>query len=481
MAIEAINFGAGQRTSTSEFAGGFPLASNVIVDAGNAIRRRPGISTWSKFPAAYATGSPVIGMCHWNTYLVWVTADRRIRAITLAGHVTELSDPSIATTLLDGGGKPSFVRGREMLVIAGGGAIQKWAGTGLSSRLLGIDPEEAPEPSPTARHVCGIAQRLVVSRPNQSGQIWWSAPLEEYENWNFATGGASYTQAAAKPDPIVAMADNTNEVFLFGSETLQVYMPSTFEIEGEIVDFSPARTMNIGLAASESVVAVDDMFALLDKHRRFILTDGRSMKELSEPIADILADMDRVEDCWGFRMRFGRWDALVFVFPFEERAFIYDMKLDRWSEWREHSARLQPVSFSSAYRWPEANLSFVGMNDGSLCLLDGYSTRDLGNEIRAELVSGYETHGATVQKWCKALLLQFKRNFSGSGKVRVSKRDDIGQWELIEDIDLGGGTDPSIQLRSLGVYRQRQWKIEYTGGNDLVLASVQEDFEVLGA
>jgi hypothetical protein len=419
-------------------------------------------------------------MTYWNEYLVWVTADRNIHAVTAGGSVVELSS-SDSQTKLDGGYRPSFVRGRVMLVISGGGSVQKWTGIGLSSRLQGLEPVGAPQTAPAATHVVGIAQRLVVMRPNRSGQIWWSGTLEEYENWDMSTGGASFLQAAAKPDKIVAMADNTNEIFTFGSETLQVFSPASVEFEGEVLDFTPSRTMNLGTLARDSVVQVDDMFAMLDRLRRIVLTDGRTVKELSEPIASDLADLAVVDDCWGFRMRFGRWDALVYVFPTAEKAFIYDLKTGKWSEWASWDRGPVPVAMTAAVRWEEHNMFMVGMADGTIATLDAYSVYDLGKPVRVELVTPFVAHDGPVQKHCKTVIAQFSRVYSGSGRVRISYRDDQGPWHVVEDVDLGYWMDPAVTIRSLGVYRQRQWKIEYTGGNDFVLASMVEEYDVLGA
>jgi hypothetical protein len=483
MGVAAIPFNVGQQSSVSPLAGGAPLCSNVIIDAGGSIRRRPGISAWSVFPSSLATGSAVIGMTYWREYLVWVTADRRIHAITPGGSVTELSDPTDSWTMLAGGNRPSFVRGRDMLVIAGGGDIQKWRGGGLSERLQGISPVYppiAPIQPPSAVHICGISQRLIALRPGLNEQIWWSAPIEDYENWD-PVYGASSQQAMARPDPIVAMADNTNELFAFGTETLQVFIPSTFEIEGEIVDFSSNRTMNIGTLARDSIVPVDDMFAMFDRMRRVILTDGRTLKVFSDDIATELANLAVVEDCWGFRLRYGRWDAVVYMFPTAGKGFIYDLKGGKWAEWREWNIGPTPVSITAALRWEEQDLFLVGMADGTIARIDPQAQSDLGKELRVEVVTPFVAHEGAVQKHCKAVVAQFAKSPTASGRVRISLRDDMGAWHVQEDVEIGEDMDPSVIMRSLGVYRQRQWKIEYTGSNDFVLASMTEHYDALGA
>jgi hypothetical protein len=123
----------------------------------------------------------------------------------------------------------------------------------------------------------------------------------------------------------------------------------------------------------------------------------------------------------------------------------------------------------------------VGMDDGTIATLDAFAVYDLGKPVRVEVVTPFVAHEGAVQKHCKTVIAQFSRVYSGSGRVRISMRDDMGPWRVVEDIDLGAGMDPALTMRSLGVYRQRQWKVEYTGGNDFVLSSMVEEYDVLGA
>lgn len=484
VSIAPIAFGAEDK-SASELGGAPPTAINVVVDSAGVVRRRPGIKAWVPFPADGASGSPVIGMRPFGQQLVYVTADRKIRAVSAVGGVVELSDPANTATWLDGGGRPVFVAGRKMLVIAGKGAMQKWTGTGFTARLTNTGAGGNP---PDATSICAVAQRLVAMVNNNSGQVWWTGPLEAYENWDMATGGASFIQAAAKPDPLVAMLDNTNEVFAFGSETLQIFSPAATSIDDNdpynLIDFAPSRTMNIGTLAPYSAIAVDDMFAMVDRLRRVVVTDGRTYDDVSRPVASLLRTAKGIEAAWGFRLKFGRFDAAVWVLPDEEYGLLYDFRAQRWCEWRAWREGPQPIQITSAYNWAEQGVFLVGLSDGSIAQLDDDVSTDLGDPIEVELTSGFEDHGTQAQKHCRTLMLTFKRGFAataGSGHVRVSYRDNQGVWRVLRDIELSREPSPSLQIRSLGVYRTRQWKIRYTGSDELQLVSAQEEFETLGA
>jgi hypothetical protein len=57
------------------------------------------------------------------------------------------------------------------------------------------------------------------------------------------------------------------------------------------------------------------------------------------------------------------------------------------------------------------------------------------------------------------------------------------EWTTIE-LDLGvadGNFDPVIALRSLGIYRRRQWRFRFPGEKGLFLVRASEEFQDLGS
>lgn len=473
----AVDFVSGQDTSSDALGGSMSIVRNVLYDAAGVAHARPGISYWAPFAAGSASGSPVIGMIGWKQWLVFVTADRKIHAVTTAGTLDELSDLSYPTSYLDGGSRPSFVPGRDMLVISGGGALQKWEGTGLSTRLSASAPE--------GNDICGIAGRLVVAPPNDTGMLYWSQPLEVYDGWDMATMGAGYIQASSKPDPVVAMTDNTNEVFAWGKESLQVFVPSNLAVDAldpdNLLDFAPSRTLNVGITAPDGIVMADDMYHVVDRNRRIVLTDGRGYKDISKQVVKRLREMDTIDDCWGFRLRYSRYDCAVFMFPQAEVGLVYDRLQGKWSEWTEWNGGDVPLRITSAYYWAENDVFLVGMTSGLIAQLDDTATTDLGQPIKVQLIAGFNAD--TGLKVNKSLNLTFRRKFvstSGSGHVLLSARDYEGAWEPLAMIELADVPYPSEVLRALGVYRQRQLMIEYTGDDGFDFVSAVETFEQLG-
>lgn len=476
--IATLPFNGEQASGLDELAGAPPLLCNVLSDVAGTRKARPGISAWSPFPATIPNASPVLGMAALGDLLVWVTADRKVWSVTTGGAVTALSDAS-ATSRLDGLLRPQLQTFRTKVVIVGGGAPYSTDGTAVSGPLAGTlllgDP-------PPAWAIAGIATRIVVAPPDESGTVRWSGAGDTpgHNEWD----ALNFTEAEAKPDPVANIASNTNELFVFGPETLQVFSPDA------TAGFAPGRALNIGLLAPYSLVNIDDQFAFLDRERRFVLTDGRTFSDqesvISKPIEAVLRGVATADDCWGFRMRSDRWDAAVWFFPTEGRGFIWNRRSQGWSEWRAWGPTgWKAPGITSAYYWPEQNVFLVGLETGQIAKLDAEATTDLGDTLKVVLVTGFEDRGNDNFKKCDAAKFVFKRGetaqASTAPRVHVSWRDDLGAFCSPSVMDLGraGDYNPTIELRSLGSYRRRQWKIEYTADAGFTFVGAREQFQTL--
>lgn len=480
MGLQPIPFAVTQSSGLEQLAGASPLIVNALAEATGTIRNRPGISAWSPFPTAIPDASAVMGMVAFGSTLVYVTEDRRLWALPVTGTVAALSTgphPVTDGTTLDGGTRPSLLATHSRVVAAGGGLMQTWTGSGYSSRLA--------NPSPLATSVCGIATRVVASLPGAGdggvGDFQWSLPFESgHTTWD----PLNFRQVGAKPDPLVAIADNTNELFAFGTQTLEVYSPDPY------IGFAQNRVQNVGCLAAGSIVAVDDLFAFLDRERRFIITDGRSFGAdniLSTPIARTLRERTVVSDTWGFRMKLDRWDAPVWFMPTDGKGYMYDIRGAKWAEWRawgDHG--YEAASITCAMNWPEQNVFLVGLSTGQIAKLDATAYDDLGEIIKVEVVSGFVNHSTDNLKKSNAVNFVFRRGETAQSgtapKVHVSWRDDLGSFCTPEVFDLGlaGDYEVVLPLRSTGVYRRRQWKIEFTAAAEFSFVGAQEEFDVLG-
>lgn len=472
MPSQPIPFSEGQASGVEQLSGATPLAINAFADASRSIRCRPVVSTWDGFPATSETAFPIVAIGSVNDIVYCI--DSRGDSFSIDGGVmTSLRDGTDASRLtILPGYRPIIAAFRGKVLAAGGGPILSWTGSGTVAELSSA--------APLTTAIAGIATRVVASRSDASGIFQWSGLGDAaHATWD----ALNYAEAEAKPDVIKTLWDNTNEVYAFGADTLQVFAPDAS------AGFAPSRTINLGTLAPYSVIRIDDTFMLLDAKKRFVVTDGRSYQDKStDRIGKTIEALTSLDDCWGFHLKQDQWDCCVWFFPTDGIGLVWDRLQDRWSEWRQWGANgWEPVSITSAYYLPSERAYLVGLSDGTIGKLDPLGNSEFGRETKLQITTGFLDRGTQEQKHCKHVWLRSRRGQTATGsqapRLRLSYRDDNGRFIRMTPISLGntGDNDCNIALHSLGVYRFRQWNIEYTGTADFVLVGAQEDFDIIGA
>lgn len=473
-----------QQSGLDPLGGASPVAMNVMM-AGKVIRRRPGLRAYSGAPAESINADGVSGLhIVKNGRLFAVggeTPNRRIYLVSPGGAVS-LSGASSGD--LPGTGRPVFAETQALLAIAGGLRVQKV----LMPGVPGATPlANAPENT----HIVANAQRLIAIDPS-IGDTWVAysgvqsagdgTAYAAYEEWGEGIGTAGVFPASAAPDPVIAIAENSNEVFVWGTTSLQVFTQDPTD------DFAPVTSRQVGLAAAYSVVRSDQQFAWLDHLRRFVISDGRDVIPVSTGIQTTLDELVRVDDCWGFRFQEGPIDAFVWVFPSDGRTFAFQ-KGSGWSEWMGWNSvglRPAPMALHAHHLKTGTSTNIVGTTAGVIAQLTTLSSTDFDDPIHAYVTTGFQNHGTDARKHTTAVRLTLRRGETaddGEPRGLLSYRNDLGPWSPPISVSLGrrGTWETVVQLRSVGgAYRRRQWRFEFAGVEDLVLAEAAEEFEVLG-
>jgi hypothetical protein len=468
LSTERIPFGLQQETGWEAFAGAGQEAMNVVVDGKGAIHRRPGIGAFfTEARTVDATGvSAVHQASNGQVYAVGNgTNTKNLYRVTPAG-VAQLAHTMVATE------RPVIAETQSLLVLAGGQQLSKVTLATGNGDFLGGSP-------PHSTHVAAMASRLVireVQNTDLKNNFNYSAPqagsgIEGYETWN-GVGDSGTFPANARPDGIVALYENTNELFVFGESNLQTFSPDPQ------TTWANTATREFGCAAPYSVIKDDQSFAWLDDKRRFVHSDGRTFSVISDPIKRLLDEMDVVNDCFGYRIVAGVTDSLVWTFPTDGRTFVFS-KASGWSQWSGWSAGWQRFPVLAMSNGLGSNRNLVGLRDGRMGIMSGEATTDLGDEINAYMTTGFLDHGTQARKHCRRVRLVLRKPVGEGNVARLSWRDGSGPWSQPLYCRL---TDPDVvQFHSLGVYRQRQWKFEFMGTDEVVLAQALEEFEVLNA
>lgn len=460
----SIDFGQGQ-SSLEELSGAAPIFLNMLADAGGAVRQRPGMRAWADFAATIPNASPVVCMYAWRTFLLYVCEDRTIWAYYGSGDIRALSDTTAATKL-DGALRPIFAYDFQRVVITGGGAPQKWEGAGLTARLGG-DP-------PVATHIGYSSQRLAVNLYDNTGVIQWTPPgVGNHEVWTTAgVNSGGFAEAEAAADPVLAIYVNTNELFAFGTQTLQVFTPD------DVNDFSVASTLALGCGARYSVIDTDSSFAWLDERHRFVTSSGRDFQAISSPgMAKAVSSLAVTSDCWGFRSRIGSFDLLCWVFPTEQRMLVYDRGSQKWGEWKSWDG-VQYVGWlaTSYYYWAEQNIHLVGLADGTIAEMTFDAFKDMTYDIKAISRTGFMDVGIGNRKLCQRLQVQMKRSAAPANDNAIAEiryRDDLGAFGVPVNFPLGSDYAPTLNKYAIGMFRERQWELAFQNNAECVLTGAR--------
>jgi PAS domain-containing protein len=302
-----------------------------------------------------------------------------------------------------------------------------------------------------------------------------------HEIWN--TGDSGQADTSAAPDRLVSLVTTVGELYALGTETLQVF------IVDATLTFTAGTTVEIGSLAPGSLIKNDAQICFLDHRRRIVATDGRSVQDLTDQaMAKTLQGFATISDCWSFRARFDAADLLGFVFPTEGRMLVYNSAVKKWTEWRsiDTDGRWQPWIGQSHCFWPDQNLQLIGLEDGTISLLDPRAFTEHGAMLKALVRTGFGDRGTSNRKICERIQLLMRRGANTNPtapQAQLRWRSDLGAFGQPLRISLGapGDYEAIVNKWTLGVYTVRQWELSMSDPAEFVLVACEEVFTPLEA
>lgn len=479
-----IVLGPFQEGSYEELGGSSPRAINVIIDPKGVVSKRPGVAEYTVAPSGVVDASGITGLYAANDgqlFAVGGTPGNRHIYKLAGGAALDLS--SGPTAALRGSGRPTFAETEVFLVLAGGSEIQKVRLDTLESSRLGGDP-------PLATHIAANSSRLLANdvfddrtKVRFSGVSQGTVDTSGHENWTntgISTDGGFFT-AEARPDPVMAVWENTNEVFVWGKDNLQIFAPAD-----PPAIFSPTVTRESGTLAPHSIIKQGQDFFWLDQHRRFVYSDGRQFQNLEEPIKRQLDALTAPEDCFGYRVFVGHIDCLVWTFPTDGRTFVYQVG-GGWSEWfgyDDSTTQFKRFIVNAHHLRRDGGLNVVGTVDGRVGRLALDTPTDRGERIVSYVESGFINRDTDNYKRTRSVMIALRRGGEATtSRCKLEWRDDTGPWNGPVYVDTGttGDNNPVRHIHSLGTYRRRQWRFTFSDDVNLSLVKVTETFDVLGS
>lgn len=471
-----VNIATGLETAIDSQGPGTSALVNWRLDgAGTNIPRPPIVAHTI---TGINSGTTIIGLYEYRDDLIVVGSDRYVYRVswTTPNVATPLSVSSDTATQLGGTTRPTFAEDPSDLFIAGGGRILRYTPGAPDCEAFSTGPENAT-------HVIGIGQRIVANdttSATERNQFFWSDLGDGSDStWD----ALAFATAEARPDEVVAVYENTDEVFVFGATTLQVYGIGV----DATIPFDKVNTVNVGCGARYSPVRIDNEFAFIDETGRIVMNGGHSdeVRDIGKAIVTEIRSMSTYADAFGWRERDGRYDMLCFHFPTEGRTFEFDLDREIWAERKRYDAAQslqQPMPIGAYCYWSRLKLHMFGRDDtNGLAKIDASVGTELTGPLLCERTTGYHDHGIANKKRSYGVRAVCRRGTAGPtatpGVVEMRVQDDGRLWTSWRSKSIGndGDNEPSVPFFFGGVFRRRRYDLRYAGSNETSVVEVTDN------
>lgn len=422
--------------------------------------------------ARVGLGGPVanalcdIGTASVNSVYEWETqgiavavGEGRIFSITQSGIVTEITGAT-----LTGGNPVSFADYGNTLYMANGGAIVAW--DSADSTCATLSDVDAPT---QVTHLAVLNTRLLA----RQGDILHVSEAGDPTDWR-----AIQYEPEMKPDRMVALHSDWEEVALFGTKTVE-FWSDTGSATDPLQRLS-GTTAEHGTISPYSVALFDQSYWFLDYMRRVVRLAIRSPQVMSNPFESEFAALANVVDCR--ILHFPLETTVVFTFPSEDKSYAYDYKRDVWARWTNlrNGVRERFLGNCACYMrsW---NKQLVGSRkNGKIHIASEAYTSDGGDEIIPLVRTGalnFGTQGWKHPMGPNALLLKVKRgqvlNPSVEPFIQMRYRKESGEWSQQKTVNLGRGGEmnPIGKIRPIGRFRNIEFEFSWDASAMTALVS----------
>lgn len=406
-----------------------------------------------------------------NYDFIAVVSNGYIYKVTSSGAATQITGDT-----LEVGTIVSFADFGSTGYFCNGGRIVKWVyGAATCAYITDAD-------APTDVIFVGFLDQYLIALRANSARF-------EFSDVNLPdTWLGEYATAESRPDNAVCLLSAFGEIMILGTGTIEHWSDSgdptmPFQrLQGAITER--------GSISPYSFAQIDNSFFFLDSERRVIRMSGRSPEVIGNDIDKLIQELSTVQDAIGYHYNAEGATKYVLTFPTDEKTYVYDYKLQYWSEWtyydKTYGKRENYLGRVGRFI-PKWNKYIIGSReDGRLYIASKEYTTDKGDNIISEFQTARIDWDTSDRKSSKRLSFKVERGTNAVGdidtpKLYMSKRDNgASQWSSERQFNLGNpGDDNSyIRIRNLGQYRDRQYRIRMEGARSL-LCRMAEDIEVV--
>lgn len=406
-----------------------------------------------------------------NGQIFWVNEDKLYR-IESDFTYTELG------TLLSDTGRVSIADNGNDVVIVDGSYGYHWdIGSNLFSQI--VDPDFYP-----ASHVAYLDGYFIFNKVGT--QQFFISGLNDV-----TFDGTDISTAEGKADNLVGLICNNQHLFLFGSQSTEVFYDSgnpdfPFDrIQGAVMD--------VGCSAPHSIVEISGSVYWLggDSTGTGIVyrTQGMQHQRISTPAIEAVIrglTNDQIADATGHAYQQGGHVFYFLNLPGTKSTWVYDASTGFWHE-RTYTALWSQERHRSECHVIAHGLNVVGdYENGNIYSLDQDYYTDNGTAIARLRTSPHFSQNLKFIRYNKFQLdLETGVGTDGTGQgvnpvVLLQWSDDGGHsWSNEHELYAGkiGKFKTRVVYRRLGVSRDRVFRVKITDPVKVVLIGAEMDIE----
>lgn len=443
---------------------------NFFVDSNKNVCKWPGLVEFCDL----GTAKPIDGLVWWQ---------RQGIAIAVSdGKTFKITDENGTNTEITGdvfnkGQIVSFAPWDTSVYGANGGRMVEIPASGTTSFI-------ADDDAPTTVSWVAEIDKYLVANEDDTERFWWSE-ISLPKDWQ-----ANYASAETKFDLLKSMSVSGAELYLWGDKTIELWAttgstttPFARELQGYV---------DSGIGARFSLAFCGGRWFFIDDLAQILHMVGRETRVFSPTLNTYIQNhFDVISDAIGHRIVFGGNEYYMISFPAEEKTIICDVQKGGWYElgyWKSSKAVFQHYLSSGACYATNWKMMLVGdRRTGKIYKLDPNTHTDDDDTQRSMLRTPRDDSGAPgVTKHQKSLTISLVRTATPTDmsdvELTIKWRDnDNTEWKNERTLTMGvpGKTGLTKTIKSLGMYKNRQYEIVMHGDNPFAISRLQEEVEYL--
>lgn len=219
-----------------------------------------------------------------------------------------------------------------------------------------------------------------VNQTNTQSQAWYQSNLNDFRVWS----GLNFSSADSQPDPIVRVFDLNREVWLMGSQSIEVWINAG--LPGFAFQRLQGVFMEVGIAAAFSAARVGQglMWLAGDSQGYGIVMQSNGytpVRRSTFAVEDAIRSYSRIDDAFAYCYQDHGHTFYVLTFPTGNATWVYDATPKSGGLWHERAA-FSNGSFGrhigSCYGFFNGNHLIGDMTNGNIYRLNINTATDNG-------------------------------------------------------------------------------------------------------